>query len=152
VNVKNYTSGVPAETSISRIEQKLAAVGASGIMKLYGLDKRVSALVFQMPHGNRSHSIKVPANVEACFQAMWKDYCLRTSHPRQATKATLKDQASRTAWKLVQDWIDVQVSMIVMEQAEALEVFLPYVWDGRQTYFEAMKGHDFKALPEKAGE
>jgi hypothetical protein len=146
--MKNYTSGIAAETSIARIEQKLAAIGASGIMKLYGPDKRVSALVFQMPHGTRNHAIKVPANVEACYQAMWKDYCLRVSRPREDTRQTLREQASRTAWKLVQDWIDIQVSMIAMQQAEPLEVFLPYVWDGRQTYFESLKGRDFKALPE----
>jgi hypothetical protein len=148
MNIKNYTSGISAENSIARIEQKLAAVGATGIMKLYGPDKRVSALVFNMPDGTRSHAIKVPANVEACFQALWKDYCLRVTRPRDGTKETLKEQSSRTAWKLVQDWVDIQVSMVVMRQAEALEVFLPYVWDGRQTYFEALKGHGFKALPE----
>ena len=65
------------------------------------------------------------------------------------TKATIYEQAARTAWKLVQDWIEVQVSMIVMKQAEFLEVFLPYVWDGRQTYFESVKSGAFKALPEK---
>jgi hypothetical protein len=149
MNIKNYTSGVASETSIARIESKLAAVGASGIMKLYGPDKRVSAIIFQMPNGSRNHAIRVPANVENCYQALWKDYCLRVSRPRDDTKSTIRDQAERTAWKLVQDWIDVQVSMIVMKQADALEVFLPYVWDGRQTYFESMKGGGFKQLPQQ---
>ena len=148
MNIKNYTSGVAVETTIARIEQKLAVVGATGIMKLYGPDKRVSAVIFNMPVGNTNHSVKVPANVENCFQALWKDYCIRTSRPRDGTKETIREQATRTAWRLVQDWIDVQVSMIVMKQAEPLEVFLPYVWDGKQTYFEAIKADHFKMLPE----
>lgn len=145
--IKNYTSGVSPETTIARIEYKLASVGASGIMKLYGPDKRVTALIFNMPDGTRQHAIKVPANVHACYEALWKQYCQTHSHPREEAKTRISDQASRTAWRLVQDWIEVQVSMIVMRQAEPLEVFLPYVWDGKQTYFEAIRSNGFKALP-----
>lgn len=35
----------------------------------------------------------------------------------------------------------------VLKQVEFLEVFLPYAWDGKQTYFEAMKANQYKALP-----
>lgn len=146
--IKNYTSGIAAETTISRIEFKLASVGATGIMKLYGPDRKVSALIFNMPNGNRSYAIRVPANVHACYEAMWKTHCQTHARPREETKATIMEQAHRTAWKLVQDWIEVQVSMIIMQQAKPLEVFLPYVWDGKQTYFEAVQNGGFKALPE----
>lgn len=147
MNIKNYTSSVPSETSIARIEAKLAACGASGIMKLYGPDKQVSALVFHIEvSGGKSISIKVPANAEQCYQAMWRLLCLAHGRPREETKQTVREQAHRTAWKLVQDWVDVRVSMIVMKQVEFIEVFLPYVWDGKQTYFEAIKGGGFKAL------
>ena len=149
MNIKNYTSGISVETTIARIEFKLAAIGAAGIVKLYGPDKRVSAIIFNMPDGKRSHAIKVPANVNNCYEAMWRHHCQTHSRPREETKATIRDQACRTAWKLVQDWVEVQVSMIVMKQAEPLEVFLPYVWDGTQTYFESLKGGGFKALPER---
>lgn len=148
MQIKNYTSGIAVETTIARIEQKLAAIGATGIMKLFSPDKKVSSLVFQMPDGNRKFNIKVPANVKACFDAMWKDHCIHTRQQREGTKARILDQAERTAWKLVQDWIEVQVSMIVMKQAESLEVFMPYIWDGRQTYFEYSRAQQFKALPE----
>jgi hypothetical protein len=148
-NIKNYTSGVNHEATINRIEMRLAAAGASGIMKLYNDRKEVAALVFEIRLGERNFRIKVPANVDACFEAMWKEHCLRHTSPRESTKATIRDQAHRTAWKLVQDWIDVQISMIVMRQAEFLEVFLPYIWDGKQTFFTAMKGSGFKQLAER---
>lgn len=148
MNIKNYTSGIASETSVSRIESKLAACGASGIMKLYGPDKKISAIVFEIPMREKAPiRIKIPANVETCFQAMWKQHCLSHSRPRENTKATIREQANRTAWKLVQDWVEVQISMIVMQQAEFLEVFLPYIWDGRQTYFESIRAGGFKALP-----
>ena len=149
MNIKNYTSGVAIETTIGRINSKLAAAGAAGITTLYDERKLVKAIIFHIDVNGKQISIRVPANVEACFQAMWKDHCLHHSRPREETKSRIRDQAQRTAWKLVQDWIDVQISMIVMRQAEFLEVFLPYVWDGRQTLFESAKGGGFKMLPEK---
>jgi hypothetical protein len=39
MNIKNYTSGIAVESTISRIEAKLAAAGASGITKLYGPER-----------------------------------------------------------------------------------------------------------------
>lgn len=83
---------------------------------------------------------------------MWKEHCLNTRQQRNGTKQRIQEQAERTAWKLVQDWIEVQVSMIVMKQAESLEVFMPYIWDGRQTYFEYSRAQQFKALPEASTE
>ena len=155
MQIKNYTSSINVEQMISRIEIKLAAAGASGIMKLYGPDKQVSAIVFSIDipgpvtGTSRSVSVKLPANVEACYQAMWKEHVKHHSRWRESTKDTIRDQARRTAWKLVQEWIDIQISMIVMNQAEFLQVFLPYVWDGQQTVFEQIKGGGFKALPMK---
>lgn len=148
MNIKNYTSGVPVERTIANIESRLAEIGATGIMKFYGADRKVSAIVFNMPEGARQHAVRVPANVHACFEAMWKQHCREHSRPREDTKARVAEQAMRTAWRLMQDWIEVQVSMILMRQADPLEVFLPYVWDGKQTYFEYLKSGQFKALPE----
>ncbi|MFA5265683.1 MAG: hypothetical protein WC378_17830 [Opitutaceae bacterium] len=145
--IKNYTSTVPVETSIQRIEAKLAVAGASGIMKLYGPDKKVTPLVFRFDLQGRSFSFRIPANSSACFDAMWKEHCLKHSRVRPETQQTIKEQAHRTAWKLVQDWVEIQISMIVLKQVEFLEVFLPYAWDGKQTYFEALKQNQYKALP-----
>jgi len=148
VNIKNYTSGIAKETTISRIEWKLAAIGATHITKTYGPNASITSIIFNIPNGNRSVPIRLPANVHACYEALWRHYCATHRQPRETAKQGLFEQAERTAWKLVQDWIDVQVSMVEMKQAEALQVFLPYAWDGKQTLFEAMKGGGFKALPE----
>jgi hypothetical protein len=60
------------------------------------------------------------------------------------------EQASRTAWKIVQDWIEVQMSMIQMKQADTLQVFLPYVYDGKRTFYQVLQQNNFRGLlPEK---
>jgi hypothetical protein len=48
-------------------------------------------------------------------------------------------QSERTAWKLIQDWVEVQLSMISLKQADFVQVFLPYVWNGQRTYYQALK-------------
>jgi hypothetical protein len=60
----------------------------------------------------------------------------------------IEAQANRTAWKLWQDWLEVQMSLIEMEQAEFVQIFLPYFWDGRRSYYDMVKEGGFKMLPE----
>ena len=142
--IKNYTSGVPVEKTILRIEVALITGGAVGIMKDYK-DGRIDAISFSIPSPERRLiAIRLPANVEAVYQVLKS----AMKRPRTETMKRLRDQAERTAWKLVQDWVEVQMAMIKMQQAEFMQVFLPYVWDGRKTFYAALKENHFKLLEE----
>lgn len=63
-------------------------------------------------------------------------------------KKTLQAQAARTAWKIIHDWVEIQVTMIQLEQAEAMQIFLPYVYsqESQQTFYEVIKEKGFKQL------
>lgn len=143
MKLKNYTSNVPTSRTISRIEECLAEAGATGIMKEYK-DGFLQALAFrvQMPSG-KPMSIRLPANADGVFRAMMK----QVKRPRATTAGKIREQAGRTAWKLMQDWVEVQLSLIQMEQADFVQVFLPYVWDGKSTFYETLKANNFLALP-----
>lgn len=149
--LKNYTSNVPVPTTIARIESVLIRVGVSGITKEYGPQAEVCALTFHIALGETRVAVRLPANREAALNALWDDY--KAKHPRgRLTRKDLVQQAERTAWKLMQDWCEVQLSLIQVKQAEFLEVFLPFVWDGgkRQTFYTQIKGGGYKALlPER---
>lgn len=141
--LKNYTSTVPVERTVIRIEQALARAGASSIRKDYK-EGELIALSFQVRLSEeRTVTIRLPANTEAVFQIMRQK--MRRLH--KGSLARLSDQALRTAWKLMQDWVEVQLSLIAMQQADFLQVFLPYVWDGQQSFYDQIKGHNYKALP-----
>lgn len=141
--MKNYTSGVPIERTISRIEAVLVRAGAGNIIKDYA-EGELSALSFTLHlDGTRLVPIKLPANIEQVEKVM----AAAMKRPRRETLRRIKQQAARTAWRLMQDWVEIQLSLIEMKQAEAMQVFLPYVWDGRQTYYAALKGSGFKLLP-----
>lgn len=159
--LKNYTSDVPIHQTVYRIEQVLIKAGVTGIEKLYGPNQEVTAITFkiQFDPARPAVSIRMPADVAAAQEAMWRDYvdgdrvsddgerivwC--KSGNKKKTRTSFLQQGERTAWKLVQDWIEVQISMIQLRQADFVQVFLPYVWDGRRTFYESLKADRFAAL------
>ncbi len=148
--LKNYTSNVDADTTLARIERLLVSAGADGISKLYD-NQQCVALVFNIKLENgRSIPVKLPANVGQCVDALWKDYQKGSVRGRKERRDFV-EQGTKTAWKLMQDWCEVQISLIHLRQVEFLQVFLPYVWDGHQTYYESLKENKFRTLiPEKA--
>ena len=144
--LKNYTSKQPASRSIEYIERKLVQQGATQILKTYGPDGRLSAICFSMMIGGVEMSFKVPAKVQACEEVLYANLSPRA---KPETKAKIPKQAERTAWKIVQDWVEAQMAMIELAQVDIMEVFMPYLYDGStgQTFFEKMKVSKYKALP-----
>ena len=145
MNLKNYTSGVPAQRTISDIEALLIATNATKVAK-EAKDRAVVAIMFEIECNGRLHVIRLPANVDAVQDWLWKEHVTGAVRNRR-TKEEFREQAERTAWKIMLDWTQVQISLIKLKQAEALQVFLPYIWDGNQTYYEFLKHNQFKALP-----
>lgn len=160
--LRNYTSEVPVSQTIYRIEQVLIKCGVSGITKEYGAGGLVTAITFHIEiEKGRPVTIRLPADKERALDALWLNYAdgkkltpdgkrLEWSPYKKKTRADFADQAERTAWKIVQDWVEVQMSMIQLKQADTVEVFLPYIWDGKETVYHRLKHSGFKALlPEK---
>ncbi len=158
--LKNYTSDVPAEQTIFRIQQVLLKAGVSSINMDYGPNQTVVAITFaiQFDPARPPVQIRMPADVEAAQQALWVDYAdgdkmasdgesLSWGYGRKKKKRKdFLEQGARTAWKLVQDWIEVQLSMVQLRQADFVQVFLPYVWDGKRSFYQSLKDSGFKAL------
>lgn len=139
--MKIYTSTVSADKSISLIERALARAGANHISKTYSRES-VDGFYFQLTVSDRPISFKLPVDtiaVRRVFEA-------RISKPHKGTMNRIREQAERTAWKILLDWVEIQLSMIEMEQAKAIQIFLPYVFDGEQTFFQRLEGSGFKQL------
>jgi hypothetical protein len=143
--IKNRTSTVPVERTVARIESVLSRAGVTSIHKTYGPNGEIDSLMFTV----EKHTIRLPVRADAVTDSLRS----RIKRPRKSTLAGLRKQAERTAWKLMQDWVEVQISLIELQQAEFLQVFLPYVWDvrARITFYDMLRGSNFKALPELAG-
>lgn len=139
--IRNYTSSVPAERSIAAIENKIVAFGARNISKNFH-ERRVCALMFDLPFGDEWIHIKLPGNVDNAFEVLRRAKPPKTS----AQRDNLREQAERTAWKLMLDWVDLQMAMIELDQVKPLQVFMPYMWNGQQTLFEIAESTGFKQL------
>lgn len=144
--IKNYTSQVPASRSVQYIENKLVVHGAKQIMKEYDDEKRLSGICFIINVDGKEWPFKLPARMEQC-EAIFR---ARVKKPTQDTEKRIKAQAERTSWKLLSDWVDIQMSLIELGQAEFLEIFLPYAYDvvQKKTFFEKLKEINYKGLIE----
>lgn len=146
MNIKNYTSTVPASTSISRIQKVLVELGATDIsMKYDPTTKILIAISFRIViTGQMPMFFQLPAKVGPCFDVLWKE----VKRPQPDTKRKTFEQAERTAWKIVSDWVEIQAAMIMLEQAEPLQIFLPYVYDPSKdiTFYDQLKENKFKLL------
>lgn len=146
LKIKNYTSGVPVDRSISLIEQILVDLGAERIHKMYK-GGQLESLSFSIAINGNIIPFRLPAQVnkiETMFNNRYGKGVKVTEQMRKANRA----QAERTAWKLIHEWIHIQASMIRLEQAEFLEIFLPYVYKENQqkTFYAALKDSNYKAL------
>lgn len=146
-NFKNYTSTVNAERSLMQIEKLLIDVGATNISKSINEQKEVDGIIFMISVNGKPALFKLRARVEEVFKALWKDVSPRSIH-RKEVRDNKRDQAKRTAWKLLLDRVAMDVTDIKLGQMELLEVFLTRAYDMEkdQTFFEKIKATDFKLL------
>jgi hypothetical protein len=156
--LKNYTSDAPVSQTIYRIEQVLIKCGVSGITKDYAPDGTVIAIAFKIPAAAGEAIVRIPVNEQQAIDALWLDYVdgdklneagtrvVAWGSRKKKTRADFAEQGKRTAWKIMQDWVEVQMSMIQMKQADTLEVFLPYIWNGKSTIYNRVKEAGYRAL------
>jgi hypothetical protein len=144
MNIKNYTTVVPANRSIDEIEKLLIDLKCSNIMKQYEHPSgRCAALSFILDVDGMKLPFKLPANSEKVFK--W----LAKKKP-QANMKNLREQAERIAWKQQYELLHLQLGMVEMNQVERLEALLPMLYDVKadKTYYEKVKAGGYKALIE----
>lgn len=145
MNIKNYTSSVSAGQSITQIERLLVKMGARNIAKEYDGFGKTDSILFSIPRGESVVPIKLPARREAIKKVLLNQY-KRTPNKGQIENAA--QQADRTAWRNVKDWVEIQATMIELDQVELMEVFMPYIYrmDKGKTIYEIAKDNHFQKL------
>ncbi len=143
--LKNYTSSVSAAKSVAFIESKLVANGAQKILKQYNIKGKLTGICFTLPVDGNDVLFSLPARVSNCERVLTANL---SSRAQPVTRKKVPEQAERTAWKILSDWIEVQMAMIDLAQVDPMEVFLPYVYDPikEQTFYQIAKEKKFKAL------
>lgn len=149
MKIKNRTSIVNPQVTAQRIEQILAEAGVASVSRMYSKGEIVGfEFVIQTQFGNVN--FRMPIDTEKAYSVLYAEAKKKQKYEwRDLTtvqKRNIKDQASRTAWKISQEWIQIQLSMVAMKQAELVQVFMPYATRNGVTLFDAMKQGGYTAL------
>jgi hypothetical protein len=144
--IKNYTSTVSIAKSVQHIEERLMKHGAKQILKICENQKLIG-IAFSVDVNGKEIPFKLPARIDRVEQQLYSF----VKRPRPDTKNRIAEQAGRSAWKLLADWVDIQMSLIELDQVELVEVFMPYIYDdfNKQTFFEKMKNSGFTLLEDR---
>ncbi|MEO6541673.1 MAG: hypothetical protein ABIN74_11795 [Ferruginibacter sp.] len=147
MNIKNYTSTIDAPKSMARIEELLVEIGASNINKRYE-DKFCGGITFLLYDKKleKTLAFQLKAQVQEAFTILYKE----VKRPRPDTKDLILKQANRTAWKILSDWTEIQCSMVLLNQATPLQMFLPFMYDMQKDetlYDKVMSGKLDLLLP-----
>lgn len=138
--IANYTTSVKAEKTIGEIQGMLGQAGAAQVLFEYD-GPIVSAISFRLLHRDVMVSFRLPANIDAIYVVLQRDDGI----PRRF-KTT--EQAARVAWRIIKDWLRAQLAIVEAEQAEMIEVFLPYAQNPNTgaTLYEQLEDTGFKML------
>ena len=140
--IKNYTSEVSIEKSMANIEKYLVSAGARNIMKEYNDLGACTSISFAIISNGSTIVFNIPSRLDLISKKMMAKYI----RPTDKSHALVREQAGRTAWKIISDWVEIQVTMIMLDQAEMKQLFLAYMYDGKETFYDKFERSDFKQL------
>ncbi len=135
VNLKNYTTTVPASKSINEIQNLLVKFGASGVA-LEADGGLVTGLMFAIKYDEQMVTFKLPANINRAQTVLFEAYKKGTTYRRKKDYKDFDEIAVNVAWRILRDWVHAQLTIIQLEMVEPLQVFLPYVWNGERTLYD----------------
>lgn len=152
-NIKNYTSSVPANQSISKMERLLIEAGARNILKNYGDDNTCIGLAFDLPYKDPHSQLpvilqfKFTVDVNSVFQAILKNQS-RSRSLSDSGRQNLMSQAERTAWKLELDALEINLSRIAIQTAKLPQILLGYMYNysTNKTLYDMVSEGGFKMI------
>lgn len=73
---------------------------------------------------------------EECLKVLQKE---KQKSPKSGIKAT-REQAEKVAWRILKDWVEVQMALIDIGMVQFEEVFMPYIEvDNGQTIYQRLE-------------
>lgn len=150
--IKNYSTNISVERTISQIEKILALHGANAIMKEYDGAGKVTAVNFIVDfREGKTIPFRMPLNIQALMEKI--NYDIDNPQEREgripSTRRDDMDYARRVGWRIIKDWIDAQMALVDLEQVKLIQVFLAYAYDAlnKRTFYEILEENNFNSLP-----
>lgn len=155
--LKNYSTSIDVDKTISEIEKILSSHGASDIWKQYDTAGNVICLNFAINTEFGKMPFKLPMDAQKVLQILSTEK--KVGRARGLSKAEAEDinQARKVGWRIIKDWIDSQLALVEINLVKVEQVFLPYAYDPvkNQTLYETIRERKFAGMlmePQKPGE
>lgn len=127
--ILNYTTKIAVDQTVTEIHRILAKAGANAILNEYDTQGNISGVRFRLEIKGQQIFYALPANVNGVTNALKKDREYRD-----------EAHARRVAWRIVKDWIEAQMAIVLAGMAEVPQVFLPYAQtDNGQSVYDRIQ-------------
>jgi len=136
--ILNYTTTISALKTTGEIVVILTKAKAREVSFEYDNDGDPVAIKFAIEFLENLVWFRLAPNWEGVLAAMRRD--------KVPTRYKNGAQAFKVSWRILKDAIEAQMAIVQSNQGEVAEVFLPYAYDGTQTFFQMFKEGKQKQL------
>ncbi len=143
--IKNFSTTISVEKTITEIEKMLSIYGATRIMKEYDEFGNPCKLVFVILTDHGELPVKLPLNASKILD-VFKIQVSNNKLPKKYRESEWAvEQAHRVGWRIIKDWLDAQLTLLHIDMVKVHEIFLPYAYDSNSgmTLFEKMEEKGF---------
>ena len=106
----------------------------------FGPDGQPAGLKWRVDSRHGPLGFALPIKAEAVYTVLTQQKIMPTNSQGR------KEQANRTAWRIVKEWVAAQMALIETGMVEMEEVFLPYMLTEGRTAYQVLSANKFKAL------
>src|SRR5216683_7320377 len=118
--IKNYTSEVPANKSITKIQDDLVKHGVTRVLYKYEQGTgRIEALQFLLRIKNQDVAFSLPVH--------WRKF-QRVLELQEVRRWKEEEYVYRVAWRNIRDWVMAQFPLSETEVVAMPQVYLPLRW------------------------
>jgi|SRR6185312_761198 len=139
----NYTTSVSASKTAHECIDRLAQHGVRRIMQSYDDRGHVNGLAFEIETRWGWRQYELPVNVAGVHKVLyraWDDGKIKRIY-------TSMDQAERTAWRVLKDWLEAQLALIEAGVSELSEIMLPWMRiDQNTTLYQQIDQNQMRAI------
>lgn len=151
LKVRNRTSSVAPAKTAERIEKLLAEAGANRISKSYTAGE-LTGIEFVLMSQFGLLAFRLPVNADGAYKVLADN---NKGHLSSFRRKQLREQAERTAWKLAQESLEIQLSQVAMNQMLLEQALLPHIIKDDLTLFDYLRQGGYQGLlaaPSQRGE
>lgn len=117
--ILNYTTKIDAWKTVNEVQQILSKHKVSHF-SIKNEGSFPTALSFCIDHKGQPLNFLLPCNHEGVLNCLKKD-------KKVPNASKNSEQALRTSWRIIKDWVEAQLAIVEAELAPIQEVFMPYL-------------------------